>query len=451
MKYLYLLIIALLINSCEQSKYYDTGPYIKPINVAPSDTSNNLDIKSLSQGIGTYIKCYFSVNKNKLTLWGKVLNSKNNNLEYAYDKSGKWFNELNYMNNIYYTLSSNEYIKNTCKNAYVEKFNVLENFNKDFIIALASLTEVSKDNEFWTNLDKETGKYKFNRIITFGDSLSDTHNIFNKFYFRFVPRPDAYLFGIFSNGLPWIQYVAKTLVEGNHINFAEGGSEIQPNGGQGFVTKSIKEQVEHFHSIVKHIPKNINNNFNNTLFVFFAGGNDFLYKTYKDPVTLANQLMDSVEKTIQLGAKYILLPKYFNVVVTPLIREKAKKDPFLIEQITNDINKFNETQENRILELMKKYQVIILHPDFYDFLNQNIQKDTFKNKSEPCNKSSFMYDFKKANLCSNHIDYLFWDEVHPTAKAHCMLANEVFTYMNSFLKVNIPLIGNCEDDLIGNN
>lgn len=460
----YLIIIILLFSKIAYSHnnnfYKNAGDYIKSTTTPPPyqlDESNiELTKKNLKSqnniSVGTYIRCYFAIDKKLLKLWGKIKDPNTEEMNYAYDNSGSWFSLIDPLYNLYYTKSTYQNIKNTCLNAYYQETHTIENFENNFINAMASLSELSKDNEFWTETSNKQDKL-FDRVIVFGDSLSDNHTIFNKY--SILPRQDAYFFGRFTNGISWVEYVAKKTANGNIINFAEAGSEVIPKGSQGLVTRSINEQFAHYKNIISNIPNNINNNFDNTLFIVFSGANDFLDQTYNhNPESLALSFVDTVEKVIQSGAKLIMIPSFFNVSYTPRIQELSKHDPNIIKIITEDVKQFNIIIDKKLNELKEKYQITIFRADSQYFMENLIDSNIFKNIQNPCNTSGYYSTSpNKASICNNHLEYFFWDDVHPSTKVYCKFANFILNDINIFYsnKNNFNKFSedaNCDIDLI---
>src|SRR5690242_16448431 len=75
-------------------------------------------------------------------------------------------------------------------------------------------------------------------IVIFGDSLSDTGNIYKK-YFESIPSSPPYFKGRYSNGPVWVEYLANLYFPNNGashlLNYAYGGSQVvseeRDNGG----------------------------------------------------------------------------------------------------------------------------------------------------------------------------------------------------------------------------
>lgn len=451
MKFLiiFILMIPYLGRAQEILKYKETGKYMNSTSFLPPNDANDSKVNNLKllTGSETYIRCYFYINSGnygKIILWGESKNSNLKNIEYS-KVIGSWFDILDPKNNVFYTNASFQELKNSCQNAYINysknKSGVF-NFENDFISLFAASYQISADNEFWNY--QENNSLTFDKIIILGDSLSDNKNLFNKFLFQF-PRTDAYFNGRFTNGQVWVEYIAKSATNGNIINFAEGGSEIIPKDAQGEIIKSLEEQ----YNLLNKITNNNNINFEKTLFIVFSGGNDFLNQTYNDnPQKLANEFIKVIEKLVANKAKYILIPNFFDITLTPRYQELSKTDPKFIKKLQKDIEIFNEIVNNKIIELMSNNKIIIIKPDFEKFLEIFFnKKDIFNITNDYCNKSG--YDITKSlNICKEPLKYLFWDEIHPTTKGHCYLANSTIEVINSNLNLNTPTIENCNLNFI---
>ncbi len=77
----------------------------------------------------------------------------------------------------------------------------------------ADITYFASDNRFsynhsiWTN-DNVVQPSAINKMVVFGDSLSDTGNMFNGSQWIF-PNSNSWFLGHFSNGFVWTEYLAK--------------------------------------------------------------------------------------------------------------------------------------------------------------------------------------------------------------------------------------------------
>src|SRR4051812_22834850 len=146
----------------------------------------------------------------------------------------------------------------------------------------------------------------FDAIISFGDSLTDTGNEPSEPYLHYQGR--------WSNGPLWVEHLSVTL--GFPYN---ASNNLAHSGAQ---TDDTLTQV------INYTPSG---DISNTLFVVWAGGNDFLqeYKTYwfNDSgwagftTRSANNLSNAVVNLRSKGAKYILVPNTVDVTTIPLLNK----------------------------------------------------------------------------------------------------------------------------------
>lgn len=136
-------------------------------------------------------------------------------------------------------------------------------------------------------------KNKYNKIVIFGDSLSDNGRLIG---FTQVMPGYPYFFGRFSNGWNWTDYF-KNYTKLPILNFATGGAKSEPtkdvsvsqlldyiqNTGRNFVTGSAYTQIDRYFDsyLTANSYRNKTQNINSpddTLFVLWIGANDYIEK-----------------------------------------------------------------------------------------------------------------------------------------------------------------------------
>lgn len=135
----------------------------------------------------------------------------------------------------------------------------------------------------------------FDKIVFFGDSLSDNGNLF-WVDFGFLPKSPPYFDGHFSNGNVWSEYVTNYYTEKKSVetsNYAVGGmTAIFHNPIGGFLPYSLSLSLDNYllHSIFRDR--------SHTLFVIWIGGNDYL-PGVDNPEKLSTKVVDSIKETIE--------------------------------------------------------------------------------------------------------------------------------------------------------
>lgn len=271
-------------------------------------------------------------------------------------------------------------------------------------------------------------------IYVFGDSISDTGNAFAASGNTFPPYP-YYFNGRFTNGYNWIDELAKKLdidsptlyadvVNGttpkNGINFAFGGATTTQANTVTNDFFGLSQEISAFQSYLNQTQQLADPD---ALYVFWFGANDYLPtdSTNFEPFTTPDQTLANVSNALQtiasLGAKNILvlnLPKLGN---TPLALDLDKSIP----GTTDTLNALTQEHNDGLSQIIKDLNqdpvldLNIISLDVDPILD-DISKLGFTNTTEPC--------FNKITLtiCANPDEYLYWDEIHPTARAHKIFA-----------------------------
>src|SRR4029453_16892557 len=177
----------------------------------------------------------------------------------------------------------------------------------------------------------------FDRLVVFGDSLSDMGNA-----------------GRFSNGPVWTERLAKAL-----------GLPLQPSdrGGQNFALggalveagpPSLRAQVDEF---LKLTPPS-----GSTLYIVWGGANDvFAAMDQQDPLTNLNaaaaSLQGIVTDLIAHGASDLLVPNLPDVGKNPEVRAKGSKTVEEAGRLTQHLNLAGESKFKTLRPSTSKYRL----------------------------------------------------------------------------------------------
>lgn len=246
-------------------------------------------------------------------------------------------------------------------------------------------------------------------IVIFGDSVSDNGNVFA---ISGEPPSPPYFEGRFSNGPMWPDMIAEELGQPQLEirNFAFGGAQII---GSGFSVglPALIDEYEHIHS--DGIPEG-------ALTILFIGGNDYLSISDgadPDPVALISALENSIRRLIGLGGARFFLPNLPDLSVFPTTQGEpgAAQLPALIREHNAELLEMARQLEGEfpvqihVYPLDRVFENIIETPGAFGF----------SNVTEPC--------LDGLTPCGDPDGYLFWDDTHPNAVAHEMLAQN-FAY-----------------------
>jgi len=254
----------------------------------------------------------------------------------------------------------------------------------------------------------------FDAIVAFGDSLTDTGNEPSEPYFHYQGR--------WSNGPLWIEYLSQTL-----------GFPYNPSNN---LAHSGAQTDDTYKQVVAYTP---DSDISNTLFVVWAGGNDFLqeYKTYwfNDPGWAqftsfsANNLSNAVVNLRSKGAKYIMVPNTVDVTTIPLLN---RLPGFLKSYLQSKVKMFNNKLSKGLTALQATYpDITIYKPDIYigeKTLLKTYKANGFKKKSPDALSD---YKLLDKSFTGPGAKYVFWDPIHPTSKAHSYIANFFYVAIGS--------------------
>nr|WP_246329292.1 SGNH/GDSL hydrolase family protein [Chthonobacter rhizosphaerae] len=227
----------------------------------------------------------------------------------------------------------------------------------------------------------------FDRLVVFGDSLSDTGNA-----------------GRFSDGPVWVEHLARAL--GLPLRpRAAGGTNHAVGGARMSGANGLDRQVEAFLDERRRPGR--------ALVVLYGGGNDVIAGAARQAspaeVEAAGRLVGRlVERLAAAGATDILLPNLPDVGMTPAV---AAYGPAAAAEARRLSRLFNEAAE---AALGAAGRTVRLHRLDVWSLAERVRRDPasagFRTVTEPCGGRG---------SCEG---YLFHDGVHPTTAAHERLA-----------------------------
>ncbi len=276
----------------------------------------------------------------------------------------------------------------------------------------------------------------FSQFYVFGDSLSDTGNIFNATgglenpESAFPPSP-PYSEGRFSNGDIWVNFVGdeigltpitfippQTNIPTDSVNFAAGGSSSGLNNAffPDLPLPGVLGQVGLF---TQTLQANNQKADPNALYTVWGGANDYLFGGVTDPNQTVSNLSNAVGALTQAGAKNIAV---FNL-------PDLGKTPFAIAnnsfaQLSQLTNAHNAALEKALKNLSANPDVNIIPVNINSLLNRAVANPGefgfTQNPAIPC----VVGDFNNiSSVCDNPDEFIFFDAVHPSSKSHRLVAD----------------------------
>ena len=287
---------------------------------------------------------------------------------------------------------------------------------------------------------------KFNHIVVFGDSLSDNGNSYERTQ-HFVPQTPPYYAGRFSDGPVWIEYLSKKLSSKDSFlqDYALGGAGVTAED----------EDIEGLFTLANQVKDFLQNNNQiadkDDLFIIWIGANNYLIlpddedDTIKSVQTGINKALD---KLLNAGAKNFLVFNLPDLSKTPFAKSVSEEDLSKLERYTHNHNdmiqkmiegyKKSHPEANwyfyDIHAMMKK---VLEKPQEYGFTNIDgtcFEEDlSLTVRLHPVIRVEKLYNIAPQSHCDN---YLFFDPVHPTGKAHELMAKEVMGDLAEIFKAS---------------
>jgi len=285
-------------------------------------------------------------------------------------------------------------------------------------------------------------KPPFEKIVVFGDSLSDPGNLFvltGQYSVRpFAPIPSApYLIGglHFSNGPTWVEDLSRELhspsgagpalrVPQLYTNYAFGGARARTSAAGG--APDLATQVGMYFGDSSGTADG------RSLYVVWVGANDL-----RDAVeALASDQSGGTSASIvqgalagiaqniatlwSAGARTFLVPNEPNLALTPALLAQPP-------QVQGAAAAFSALYDSKLAEILAGLeqqlpQSKIVRLDVYTLLTGVIAAPKlygFTHTQEPC----LAFGVIAGAICSDPREYVFWDAIHPTAAVHRVLAN----------------------------
>jgi thermolabile hemolysin len=261
------------------------------------------------------------------------------------------------------------------------------------------------------------------KVFTFGDSLSDTGNVFSISGGIYPPSP--YFEGRFSNGKVWVEHLAAELgrpadslarLDGGR-NYAVGGSET---------TGTLSSQLTSF-----QLDLGFNTLGSDDLCILWIGGNDILNGTSAVPAEMITRVENFLNALSLRNARRFLLvnlpdlskiPPEIGTPSAALTRARSIDYNTRLATLVAGIN--NQSGKSAVLiDVFSMFEEITARPQAYGFSTA----------------TESAYDRDTGALVSNPERFIFWDDRHPTAVTHRLigqLAAQMYLKRTGFIPIH---------------
>ena len=261
------------------------------------------------------------------------------------------------------------------------------------------------------------------RLVVFGDSLSDTGNAYigtggavgaapDYQNGRFTDGPNTFPSTSAPTGL-WIdQFAAKlnlpspTPFLAGGSNYAVGSAQTGTNAaydGRSPEAPYVDQQVAFYSATSSASP--------NSLYVFWAGSNDLLRGN--NPLTAVSNISANIATLAAGGAKNFL---WVNVPQVGQIPDVTTLGPVVSNILGAEAVAYHLASVEAITQLKAQYGISIISVDAYGLFGDILSNPAaygFTNTTDPAQG--------QPNVNPNN--YVFWDGLHPTTAAHALVAD----------------------------
>jgi phospholipase/lecithinase/hemolysin len=267
----------------------------------------------------------------------------------------------------------------------------------------------------------------FSQIVAFGDSLSDTGNVYTSAGNTFPASP-PYFNGRFSNGPVWLETLAKGLGVADPApallggtDYAFGGAETGLSGRSIQNTPNIGTQVALFLGSNPTITAN-------ELFTVWGGANDFLHfptLALPDPATPVANLIAEITALAQAGGRNFLVPNLPMLGETPYVKNELAPLYPGIEATMNDLSlQFDSELAAALNGLQAKLGITIYQLDVNSVFRKILANPGDYGIADVSDQAKSGATGLPGTVVSDPNSYLFWDDVHPTAPIHQLIGQQ---------------------------
>ncbi len=255
----------------------------------------------------------------------------------------------------------------------------------------------------------------YSQIIAFGDSLSDTGNLFK--LTSFLPTggiPGApYYQGRFSNGRVAVESMASAL--GLPLTSqAIGGAQTGPGNEAGAVLygTGVSGQIQRYEASHNKLDTN-------ALYFLWAGANDFytgnnIYST-TTYLTSSSNMLSNIRNLYNHGARDFFVPLMPDLSQTPEALNGTASYQSAALARTQEYNGALSAGLQTLGSSLTGANIVVFDTPAF------MQKTVPTLAAAGLDVTDACYDTKLESVCSFQEQYLFWDNVHPTNTGHWIL------------------------------
>ncbi|MTB33569.1 SPI2 translocated effector [Providencia alcalifaciens] len=262
-------------------------------------------------------------------------------------------------------------------------------------------------------------------LTVFGDSLSDTGNMYEKTH-KIFPSTNQHYKGRFTNGFTWVDSLARPNgLFSRCVNKAMGGAVIGSyklkDGFKSSVMSCLKKQISE---------TEINSD---DLVIVFAGANDYMTLHKYDTGKVETDQLTNLKTLIRKGAKNIVVVGTPDMSSTPAAARRSHQRQTELAVLTDTHNARTKLMIEKLNSRNKNSDIRIHYFDIGEkmkvIINEANQISDYNTK-ESFYKKWYIKLFKNKKMVINH-KYIFNDKVHPSQEVQFILAYEMEKFIKS--------------------
>lgn len=295
---------------------------------------------------------------------------------------------------------------------------------------------------------------EINRLVVFGDSLSDQGKAYDKFY-NTIPVSPPYWKGRFSNGPIWIDILAEKYAI---VNEAEASSTAVDytqfsDAPNYLIVNTLKHEINQFLEKSTFTSRDV--------VIIWIGGNDYATYDWLEPNDIERVVQEiaiQTQRIENLGARHILVVNLPDMGIAPIARKQG------VQQKLSEVSKnhnfrlqelFDQTFDPAVVQVYDAFGAfnsIVNSPHTYGFKNfqdacytsffWGVGSRTNSLSNKPPAASDFLLSMKSTlNPPPRHLQrwwstetpkcegYVYMDIVHPTHATHKIIATMLDEYI----------------------
>ncbi|MBE9104066.1 SGNH/GDSL hydrolase family protein [Nostoc cf. edaphicum LEGE 07299] len=267
----------------------------------------------------------------------------------------------------------------------------------------------------------------YDNIYVFGDSFSDTGNVFNATNGIIPPSP-TYSNGRFSDGPIWVDYLASDLGLTLNLknNFAFGGATTGTENIGLPSLPGLQQQINSFVSAQTADP--------NALYIIWAGTNDYLsyfFGGVPNPTNTVGNLSTALTSLVTDGARDIMVVNLPDLGKLPFANFDSQRSNLFNTFSSTHNSSLNTTLKSLRQQLSPDINIMELNVNsLFDRIIAAPDEFGFTNVTNSCiskDLSVVPIDVPTQQVLCNPEKFVFWDEVHPTTTTHKLIGELAFS------------------------